>query len=105
MEAGALPAAPAPRRLPCCACMAAKRALITGITGQDGSYLASLLLEHGSEAHGMVRRSWTEKLDRIEHLRDRISLHQGDILYRRSRTDALRASAPEEIYNLSAMSF
>src|SRR3954451_10268712 len=83
----------------------ARSALITGITGQDGSYLAELLLEHGYEVHGMVRRSSTEKFDRIEHLRDRITLHQGDLLDHRSLTDALRASAPEEIYNLAAMSF
>jgi GDPmannose 4,6-dehydratase len=83
----------------------AKSALITGITGQDGSYLAELLLDHGYEVHGMVRRASTEKFDRIEHLRDRITLHQGDLLDHRSLTDALRASAPDEIYNLAAMSF
>src|SRR3712207_1976338 len=85
--------------------MAAKRALITGITGQDGSYLAELLLEHGYEVHGMVRRSSTEKFERIEHLRDRITLHQGDLLDQRSLVDTLRVSRPEEIYNLAAMSF
>src|SRR5215218_439400 len=85
--------------------MATKRALITGITGQDGSYLAELLLEKGYEVHGMVRRASTEKFDRIEHLRDRITLHQGDLLDHRSLTDALRHSAPDEIYNLAAMSF
>jgi GDPmannose 4,6-dehydratase len=82
-----------------------KSALITGITGQDGSYLAELLLEQGYEVHGMVRRASTEKFDRIEHLRDRITLHQGDLLDHRSLTDALRASKPDEIYNLAAMSF
>jgi GDPmannose 4,6-dehydratase len=82
-----------------------KRALITGITGQDGSYLAELLLEKGYEVHGMVRRASTEKFDRIDHLRDRIVLHQGDLLDQRSLTDALRASQPDEIYNLAAMSF
>jgi GDPmannose 4,6-dehydratase len=82
-----------------------KSALITGITGQDGSYLAELLLEKGYEVHGMVRRASTEKFDRIEHLRDRITLHQGDLLDHRSLTDTLRASKPEEIYNLAAMSF
>lgn len=82
-----------------------KRALITGITGQDGSYLAELLLEHGYEVHGMVRRASTEKFDRIEHLRDRIELHQGDLLDQRSLVDTLRASNPDEIYNLAAMSF
>jgi GDPmannose 4,6-dehydratase len=79
--------------------------LITGITGQDGSYLAELLLEKGYEVHGMVRRASTEKFDRIEHLRDRITLHQGDLLDQRSLVDALRASRPDEVYNLAAMSF
>ena len=83
----------------------AARALITGITGQDGSYLAELLLEHGYEVHGMVRRSSTEKFERIEHLRDRITLHQGDLLDQRSLVDALRAARPDEVYNLAAMSF
>src|SRR5215203_2962885 len=82
-----------------------KRALITGITGQDGSYLAELLLEQGYEVHGMVRRASTEKFDRIEHVRDKITLHQGDLLDQRSLVDALRASKPEEIYNLAAMSY
>jgi GDPmannose 4,6-dehydratase len=82
-----------------------KRALITGITGQDGSYLAELLLEKGYEVHGMVRRASTEKFDRIEHLRDRLTLHQGDLLDQRSLVDALRAARPDEVYNLAAMSF
>jgi GDPmannose 4,6-dehydratase len=82
-----------------------KRALITGITGQDGSYLAEWLLEQGYEVHGMVRRSSTEKFDRIEHIRERVTLHQGDLLDQRSLVDTLRASRPEEIYNLAAMSF
>jgi GDPmannose 4,6-dehydratase len=82
-----------------------KRALITGITGQDGSYLAELLLEKGYEVHGMVRRASTEKFDRIEHLRDRITLHQGDLLDQRSLVDTLRAARPDEVYNLAAMSF
>jgi GDPmannose 4,6-dehydratase len=80
-------------------------ALITGITGQDGSYLAELLLDRGYEVHGMVRRSSTEKFDRIEHLRDRIILHQGDVLDQRSLVDTMRASKPQEIYNLAAMSY
>jgi GDPmannose 4,6-dehydratase len=80
-------------------------ALITGITGQDGSYLAELLLEKGYEVHGMVRRASTEKFDRIEHLRDRITLHQADLLDHRSLVDALRAAKPDEVYNLAAMSF
>ncbi|MGH2840294.1 MAG: GDP-mannose 4,6-dehydratase [Solirubrobacteraceae bacterium] len=83
----------------------AKRALITGITGQDGSYLAELLLEQGYEVHGMVRRASTEKFERIEHLRERIALHQGDLLDQRSLVDTLRASRPDEVYNLAAMSF
>jgi GDPmannose 4,6-dehydratase len=85
--------------------MAARRALITGITGQDGSFLAELLLEKGYDVHGMVRRASTEKFDRIEHLRGRIELHQGDLLDHRSLTDTLKASRPDEIYNLAAMSF
>jgi GDPmannose 4,6-dehydratase len=83
----------------------ARRALITGITGQDGSYLAELLLDKGYEVHGMVRRSSTERFERIEHLRDRLTLHQGDLLDERSLVDALRASRPDEVYNLAAMSF
>ena len=82
-----------------------RAALITGITGQDGSYLAELLLENGYEVHGMVRRASTEKFDRVEQLRDRITLHQGDLLDQRSLVDALRESRPSEIYNLAAMSF
>lgn len=82
-----------------------RSALITGITGQDGSYLAELLLEKGYEVHGMVRRASTEKFERIEHLRSRIILHQGDLLDQRSLVDTLRASRPSEIYNLAAMSF
>src|SRR5947209_1693849 len=85
--------------------MSARRAMITGITGQDGSYLAELLLEKGYEVHGMVRRSSTEKFDRIEHIRDRVTLHQADLLDQRSLVDALRASDPHEIYNLAAMSY
>jgi GDPmannose 4,6-dehydratase len=83
----------------------ARSALITGITGQDGSYLAELLLDHGYEVHGMVRRASTEKFDRIEHLRERITLHQGDLLDHRSLVDTIRAAKPTEIYNLAAMSF
>src|SRR5216117_3772561 len=85
--------------------MPARRALITGITGQDGSYLAELLLEKGYDVHGIVRRASTEKFDRIEHIRDRITLHQGDLLDQRSLVDTLRAAKPHEIYNLAAMSF
>src|ERR1700726_2645872 len=82
-----------------------RSALITGITGQDGSYLAELLLEKGYDVHGMVRRASTEKFDRIEHLRDQVTLHQADLLDHRSLVDALRAAKPDEIYNLAAMSF
>jgi GDPmannose 4,6-dehydratase len=82
-----------------------RRALITGITGQDGSYLAELLLERGYEVHGMVRRASTEKFERLEHLRERLVLHQGDLLDQRSLVDTLKAARPDEIYNLAAMSF
>ena len=85
--------------------MAAKRALITGITGQDGSYLAELLLEKGYEVHGMVRRSSTETFQRLETFRDDIVLHTGDLLDQRSLVDVLRECEPYEIYNLAAMSF
>src|SRR4051794_24741431 len=85
--------------------MSSKRALITGITGQDGSYLAELLLDKGYEVHGMVRRSSTETFQRLEGIRDAITLHTGDLLDQRSVTDVLRACEPEEIYNLAAMSF
>ena len=85
--------------------MPARKALITGVTGQDGSYLAELLLEKGYEVHGMVRRASTEKFERIEHLRDRMTLHQGDLLDQRSLVDTMRAAEPDEIYNLAAMSF
>ena len=80
-------------------------ALITGITGQDGSYLAELLLGKGYEVHGVVRRSSTERFERIEHIRQRLTLHQADLLDQRSLVDALRAARPTEIYNLAAMSF
>src|ERR671923_3020943 len=82
-----------------------RRALITGITGQDGSYLADLLLEKDYEVHGMVRRSSTETFQRLESIRDDIVLHTGDLLDQRSLVDVLRDCEPEEIYNLAAMSF
>jgi GDPmannose 4,6-dehydratase len=82
-----------------------RRALVTGITGQDGSYLAEFLLERGYEVHGMVRRSSTETFQRLQHIRDRLVLHTGDLLDERSLTDVLRACEPHEIYNLAAMSF
>ncbi|MBE3086311.1 MAG: GDP-mannose 4,6-dehydratase [Bacteroidetes bacterium] len=81
------------------------RALITGITGQDGSYLADLLLEKGYEVYGMVRRSSVEKLDRIEHIRDRIKFVQADLLDQLSIINAIRQADPDEVYNLAAMSF
>ncbi len=82
-----------------------KTALITGITGQDGSYLAELLLEKGYEVHGMVRRLSSENYERLTGIRDRIILHTGDLLDQRSLVDVLRESEPDEIYNLAAMSF
>jgi GDPmannose 4,6-dehydratase len=82
-----------------------RRALITGITGQDGSYLADLLLEKGYEVHGMVRRSSTETFQRLAHIRDDLTLHTGDLLDQRSLGDVLRECTPHEIYNLAAMSF
>ena len=85
--------------------MSERRALITGITGQDGSHLADLLLEKGYDVHGMVRRSSTETFDRIEHIRDRITLHTGDLLDQRSLGDVMKTCEPDEIYNLAAMSF
>jgi GDPmannose 4,6-dehydratase len=82
-----------------------RRALITGITGQDGSHLAELLLEKGYEVHGMVRRSSTETFQRLEPCRDELILHTGDLLDQRSLADVMRDCAPHEIYNLAAMSF
>jgi GDPmannose 4,6-dehydratase len=85
--------------------MSEKRALITGITGQDGSYLAELLLEKGYEVYGMVRRSSTENFDRIAHLTDRITLVQADLLDQSSLVTALEEARPNELYNLGAQSF
>ena len=85
--------------------MSARSALVTGITGQDGSYLVELLLSKGYEVHGMVRRSSTETFERIEHLTGRIELHQADLLDQVSLVNALRAARPQEIYNLAAQSF
>ena len=75
-------------------------ALITGVTGQDGSYLAEFLLEKGYEVHGMVRRSSTETFERIAHLGDRIRLHQADLLDQSSLVNLLRDVEPVELYNL-----
>jgi GDPmannose 4,6-dehydratase len=85
--------------------MSEPRALITGITGQDGSYLADLLLEKGYEVFGMVRRSSTENFDRIAHLTDRITLLQADLLDQSSLVEALEEARPSELYNLGAQSF
>src|SRR5436189_4959116 len=82
-----------------------KRALITGITGQDGSYLAELLLEQGYEVHGIVRRASTETFDRINHLVGKIHLHQADLLDQLSLIDVMKESNPDEVYNLAAQSF
>ncbi|MAD79405.1 MAG: GDP-mannose 4,6-dehydratase [Pirellulaceae bacterium] len=82
-----------------------KIALITGITGQDGSYLAELLLEKGYEVHGVARRASTDNLGRIHHLVDRMSVHAGDMLDQFSLTDLVRQIRPTEIYNLAAQSF
>jgi GDPmannose 4,6-dehydratase len=79
--------------------------MITGITGQDGSYLAEFLLEKGYDVYGMVRRSSVENLNRIEHIKDRIKFVQADLLDQLSIIDALKEAKPDEIYNLAAMSF
>jgi GDPmannose 4,6-dehydratase len=81
------------------------RALITGITGQDGSYLAELLLEKGYDVFGVVRRSSTEKFERIAHLTDRIHLIQADLTDQVSIIEAIKDTRPKEIYNLAAQSF
>ena len=83
----------------------ARRALITGITGQDGSYLAEFLLDRGYEVVGMVRRSSTVNYERIAHLMDRIEFHSGDLLDQLSIVEAIREHAPDEVYNLAAQSF
>jgi GDPmannose 4,6-dehydratase len=83
----------------------AKKALITGITGQDGSYLADFLLGKGYDVFGMVRRSSMEKFDRIEHIKDRIHIMQADLLDQYSIIKLLEEVQPDEIYNLAAMSF
>jgi GDPmannose 4,6-dehydratase len=82
-----------------------KRALITGITGQDGSYLAELLLEQGYEVFGMVRRSSLEKFERLNHIRDRISIVQADLLDQLSLIEVIADTKPDELYNLAAQSF
>jgi GDPmannose 4,6-dehydratase len=82
-----------------------KRALITGITGQDGSYLAEFLLEKGYKVYGMVRRTSSDHYERIAHIRDKLMLLQGDMTDENSIMDALKESNPDEVYNLAAQSF
>ncbi|MBN1911364.1 MAG: GDP-mannose 4,6-dehydratase [Pirellulales bacterium] len=82
-----------------------QKALITGITGQDGAYLAEFLLGKGYEVHGMVRRASTENFERIGHLRDRLTLHQADLLDQLSIVNLLDGVQPDEVYNLAAQSF
>ena len=85
--------------------MTTKRALITGITGQDGSYLAEFLLEQGYQVIGMIRRSSTDQLRAHPHFQDRVTLVQGDLLDQASLIDILSAHRPHEVYNLAAQSF
>ena len=82
-----------------------RRALITGITGQDGSYLAEFLLDKGYEVVGMVRRSSTVNYERIAHLMDSVQFHSGDLLDQLSMVEALQEHRPDEVYNLAAQSF
>lgn len=85
--------------------MATRRALVTGITGQDGSYLAELLLEKEYEVIGMVRRSSTLNFERIEHIQDRLTLVSGDLMDQVSLLDIIESHRPHEVYNLAAQSF
>src|SRR5215470_19875575 len=85
--------------------MPTRTALITGITGQDGSYLAELLLSKGYRVCGIVRRSSADNIGRIEHLRDRLELYQADLLDQTSMAQVLADVRPDEVYNLAAMSF
>src|SRR5262245_52016852 len=82
-----------------------KKALVTGITGQDGSYLAEWLLAKGYEVHGIVRRSSSENFDRLVGVRDKVTLHQADLLDQYSLIDVVKGVGPDEVYNLAAMSF
>jgi GDPmannose 4,6-dehydratase len=84
--------------------VAGRKALITGITGQDGSYLAELLLDKGYEVHGLVRRSSSFNTWRIDHIRDKLVLHYGDLVDQNSLARALEALRPDEVYNLAAQS-
>ncbi|MFH0963826.1 MAG: GDP-mannose 4,6-dehydratase [Planctomycetota bacterium] len=83
----------------------AKRALITGITGQDGSYLADFLLEQGYEVHGMIRRTSTENFSRIDHILDKVVIHNADLLDQLSIIHMMKEARPQEVYNLAAQSF
>jgi len=85
--------------------MVKKRALITGVTGQDGSYLAEFLLEKGYRVFGLVRRSSSPNYERIEHIRDKLELIQGDLLDQNSLIEAIQYAKPDEVYNLGAQSF
>jgi len=82
-----------------------KRALITGVTGQDGSYLAEVLLEKGYTVFGILRRSSSPNYERIEHIRDKLELIQGDLLDQNSLIEAVQYAKPDEVYNLAAQSF
>ncbi|MEO0281722.1 MAG: GDP-mannose 4,6-dehydratase, partial [candidate division WOR-3 bacterium] len=82
-----------------------KKAIITGITGQDGSYLAEFLLSLGYEVYGMVRRSSTENFERIEHIKDKIKFYHADLLDFSSLIEMVDEIRPNEIYNLAAQSF
>ena len=82
-----------------------KKALITGITGQDGSYLAEFLLAKGYEVHGLIRRTSAQKFDRVGHLLDRLHIVPGDLMDQHSLTAAVRDIRPDEVYNLAAQSF
>jgi len=84
--------------------VSAKKALITGITGQDGSYLAELLLEKGYDVHGLVRRSSSFNTWRIDKIRDRLDLHYGDLVDQNSLMRTLQLVQPDEVYNLAAQS-
>ena len=85
--------------------MATRRALITGVTGQDGSYLAEFLLEKDYEGYGLIRRSSTTRYERLQQIQDRIHTIPGDLLDQNSLLEAVRAVEPDEVYNLAAQSF
>src|ERR1700681_789836 len=82
-----------------------KKAMITGITGQDGSYLSELLLEKGYQVYGMVRRSSVENFDRIEHIKDKLHMIQGDLTDQSSLDEEIKTAKPDEVYTLGAQSF